>query len=317
MGEPISRLNPKIESRMQKVFLCEATKFLLFVAMMLPQKEHAKRGQRPYDYRIVLVLCILRILLRKTYADYEIEMRTDLRICNLLGLQVLPGKSTIQRGLSLLSIKTSIDFNRLMLADWMNQKLNIMLDASGIKLVGRSIWYSIRIKKPILRRDCEKIHLAACSDVLLILNWEITSWRRHDSPFLQVLLAPFKILGLVFADTGYSSRKNIQLIADKKGGAFIPFNKKATAKPKSHPAWKHLHNLWTKFRTIFDSVYHQRSKIETIFSVLKKRFGDMLFSKSKDMQHKEMSVRFIAYNVRVFLYWRFAMQNDLNLWVRA
>jgi hypothetical protein len=317
MGEPISRLNPKIESRMQKVFLLEATKLLLFVATMLPIKKHKKRGQQPYDYRIIMVLCILRILLRKTYADYEIEMRTDPRICKLLELQILPGKSTIQRGLELLSIKTLIEFNQLMLADWMKRKLNLMLDASGIKLIGRSIWYAIRIKKPILRRDCDKIHLAACSDVLLIVNWEITDWKKHDSPFLKILLVPFKILGLVFADTGYSSRKNIQLIADKKGGAFIPFNKKATGKPKSCPAWKHLHNLWTKFRTIFDSVYHQRSKIETIFSVLKKRFGDMLYSKNKNMQHKEMSLRFIAYNVRVFLYWRYAMQNSLNLWVKA
>ena len=317
MGEPISRLNPKIESRMQKVFLLQATKLLLFVASMFPIKEHKKRGQQPYDYRVIMVLCILRILLLKTYADYEIEMRTDTRICNILCLQILPGKSTIQRGMKLLSMKILIDFNRLMLTDWMKRKINLMLDSSGIKLIGRSIWYSIRIKKPILRRDCDKIHLAACSDVLFIMTWEITDWRKHDSPFLKILLSPFKILGLVFADTGYSSRENIQFIADKKGGAFIPFSKKATSKPKSHPAWKYLHNLWTKFRTIFDSIYHQRSKIETIFSVLKKRYGDILNSKSKEMQHKEMSIRFIAYNVRVFLYWRYAMQNSLNLWVRV
>ena len=317
MGEPISRLNPKIESRMQKVFLSEATKLLLFVALMFPGKGRKKRSQQPYDYRIIMVLCILRILLLKTYADYEIEMRTDQRICSLLGLQILPGKSTIQRGMKFLELKTLIEFNRLMLSTWMNRKLNLMLDASGIKLVGRSIWYSIRIKKPILRRECDKIHLAACSDLLLIMNWEITNWKKHDSPFLEILLSPFKILGLVFADAGYSSRKNIQLIADKKGGAFIPFNKRATSKPKSHPAWKHLHNLCIKFKTIFDSIYHQRSKIETIFSVLKKRYGDMLYSKSKEIQHREMSARFIAYNVRVFLYWRYAMQNNVNLWVRA
>jgi hypothetical protein len=302
---------------MQKTFLIDATKFLLSVALMLPQKEHKKRGQQPYDYRTIMVLCILRILLLKTYADYEIEMRTDQRICSIFGLKILPGKSSIQRGMKLLELKTLIAFNRLMLSTWMKRKLNLMLDASGIKLVGRSIWYSIRIKKPILRRDCDKIHLAACSDLLLIMNWEITNWKKHDSPFLEILLKPFKIIGLVFADTGYSSRKNVQLIADKKGGTFIPFNRKATSKPKSRPAWKHLHNLWTKFKTIFDSIYHQRSKIETIFSVLKKRYGDMLYSKSKEIQHREMSIRFIAYNTRIFLYWRYAMQNNLNLWVRA
>src|SRR3989338_4342710 len=101
MGEPISRLNPKIESRIQKVFLVEATKFLLFVALMLPIKEHKKRDQQPYDYRVIMVLCILRILLLKTYGDYEIEMRTDQRICSILGVQILPGKSTIQRGMEI------------------------------------------------------------------------------------------------------------------------------------------------------------------------------------------------------------------------
>jgi hypothetical protein len=317
MGKPISRLNPKIESRMHKVFLQKSTELLFSVALMLPVKEHKKRGQQPYDYRIIMVLCILRILLRKTYSDYEIEMRQDQRICSLLGLQILPGKSTIQRGLELISMRNIIEFNRLMLADWMSMKLNLMLDASGIRLVGRSIWYAIRIKKPILRRNCDKIHIAACSDVLLIMNWEITDWRKHDSPFLKILLSPFKIIGLIFADAGYSSRKNIQFISDKNGGAFIPFNKIATPKPKSHPAWKFLHNMHTKFRTIFDSIYHQRSKVETIFSVLKKRYGDMLHSKSREMQHKEMSLRFIAYNVRVFLYWKYAMQNNINLWVRA
>ena len=317
MGEPISRLNPKIESRMQKVFLFEATKFLLFVALMLPIKEHKKRGQQPYDYRIIMVLCILRILLRKTYADYEIEMRTDQRICSLLGLQILPGKSTIQRGLELISVKKLIDFNRLMLSDWIKRKLNLMLDASGIRLIGRSIWYSIRIKRPILRRDCDKIHIAACSDVLLIMNWKITDWKKHDSPFLKVLLAPFKILGLIFADAGYSSRKNSDYITRKKGAGFILFNKRARKKNKGFLGWTPMHNLWNKFRTIFDAIYHQRSKVETIFSVLKKRYGDMLYSKSKNMQHKEMSLRFIAYNVRVFLYWKYAMQNNLNLWVRA
>lgn len=317
MGEPISRLNPKIESRMYTIFLSTATELLFSVAKILPIKEYRKKGQQPYDYRIILVLCILRILLLNTYADYEREMRTDLRICRVLGLRILPGKSTIQRGMSLITIKQLTDFNRIMLADWMDRKLNLMLDSSGIKLIGRSIWYSIRIKKPVLRRDCDKIHLAVCSDLLFIVNWRITRWNKNDSPFLKKLLSPFKVLGLVFADTGYSSRKNIDYVTRKKGSAFIPFNKKSRRRNRGNLGWSPLHDLWTKFKTIFDSIYHQRSKIETVFSVLKKRYGDMLYSKSRKVQHREVIMRFIAYNVKILLYWRYSMQNNLNLWIRA
>ena len=105
MGKPITRLNPQIESAVQRILLVHATQLLLNIALLFPERKHNKRGQRPYDYRIVWVLCILRILLLKTYASYEIEMRTDLRICSLLHLQILPGKSTIQRYMKQLKMK--------------------------------------------------------------------------------------------------------------------------------------------------------------------------------------------------------------------
>ena len=80
------------------------------------------------------------------FADYEIEMRTDPRICKIFGLQILPGKSTIQRGLAQTKMDLLRTINSILLQDWMKRKLNIILDASGIRIVGRSIWYSIRTK---------------------------------------------------------------------------------------------------------------------------------------------------------------------------
>lgn len=317
MGEPISRLNPQVESQIRMTFLTEATRLLKSIALLFPERTHEKRGQKPYDYRIVMVLCILRILLLKTYADYEIEMRTDLRICYLLGLKILPGKSTIQRGMKLFSMKTLREFNSFLIKDLLERKLNILIDASGIRIIGRSIWYSIRIKREIYRRDCDKVHLAVCSDLLLILNWRITKWNRNDSPIFKILLAPFRWLGIVIADLGYSSRSNHQFVADREGAAFIPFKNNATAKPKSHPAWKFAFNLWKMFKTIYKSIYNQRSKIETVFSVLKKRYGDQLFCMNKNMRRKEMALRFIAYNIKVFICWRYASEHQMNLWVRA
>lgn len=104
MGEPITRLNPKIESRVNRDFIALSVSLLLLIAMLLKPIEHEKRGKKPYDYRILLVLCILRIMQRLSYEDYERTMRTDLRICNPLGLNILPSKSTIQRAMKLLKL---------------------------------------------------------------------------------------------------------------------------------------------------------------------------------------------------------------------
>src|SRR3990172_280656 len=104
MGEPQKRLNPKVESQVNRILLKQAMNLLLSVVLLLPVKTTNNKGIKAYDYRDILALCILRILLRKTYADYEIEMRTDPRICKAFDMAILPGKSTIQRGMELLNM---------------------------------------------------------------------------------------------------------------------------------------------------------------------------------------------------------------------
>jgi len=296
-------------------------KLLLSIVLLLPCKTINSRGIKPYDYRDIIALCILRILLRKTYADYEIEMRTDPRICRALGMKILPGKSTIQRGMEILTFNLLQQINLLLLKDVVKKQLNILIDSSGIRILARSIWFCLRIKKEISKRECDKVHLAVCADLLLVLNWRITNGKRHDSPFFIILLKPFKWLGNVIADKGYLSRVNFQFVFDRKGQAFIPFKKGkkkgSTDSPKSHPAWKFAFHFWKILNGIYMSIYHQRSRIEAVFSAIKKRYGDKLNCKSARMRRKEMSLRLISYNIRILICARHAKKNNLPLWVRV
>ena len=321
MGEPNLRLNPKIESRVKSILIKQVIMILLSVFTLLHEDKKTGRGIKPYDYRIILTLCILRIFLRKTYSDYEIEMRTNNFISNLLGLKNLPSKSIIHRGMMKLNMKLIFKINFVLIKEHLKRKLNIMLDSSGIRIDKRSTWFCLRIKKEISKRDCDKLHLAVCSDLLLILNWRITAWRKHDSPFFKILLIPFKSLGIVLADKGYLSRANFQLCMDKKGCAFIPFKKGkkkgSTNSPKSNPAWKFAFNLWKKCNDFYMNIYHRRSRIECVFSVIKKRFGDKVSCKSASMRRKEIALRLIAYNIKILICYQYANENNLPLWVRV
>ena len=146
MGEPITRLNPAIESRVNRDFIQLSVSLLLSIAMLLSPLEHKKRGQKPYDYRILLVLCILRIMLRLSYEDYERIMRTDIRICNILKLRILPSKSTIQRAMKYLKFGLIMQFNKELISCIIKRRLNIIIDSTGIRCIGRSVWYCIRVE---------------------------------------------------------------------------------------------------------------------------------------------------------------------------
>jgi hypothetical protein len=144
-------------------------------------------------------------LLRKKYADYEAEMRFDKRLMEMLKLNKLPCKSTINNYALMFTLSFLSNFNKKLISAWIKKPVDLLLDASGIRLVGRSIWFCIRTKKEILKKDCDKIHIAVSLCSLLIANFKISNSKRNDSPFLKKLLKPFRMLGLVIADN-YSTK---------------------------------------------------------------------------------------------------------------
>jgi len=209
-------------------------------------------------------------------------------------------------------------WNSAMLKAWLKERVNVILDASGIRIIGSSVWYCIRIKRSIRKRDCDKVHLAVCMDNLFVLNWFITASRKHESPFFERLLKPFRKLGLVLGDPGFCARKHFQFVADKGGAAFIWFKENVTAKAKMCPAWKAAVTLWKSVLSwTYKALYNQRSKIEAVFSALKRRYGDHLHSRKKHLRRRELALRFIAYNLRLILYVKYARQHGLPLWVKA
>ena len=44
-------------------------------------------------------------------------------------------------------------------------------------------------------------------------------------------------------------------------------------------------------------IYHQRSKVEKVFSVIKRKYGSFILSKSFETQKKELLIRLVAYNI--------------------
>lgn len=315
MGKPIMRLNPQIDSIRSRVLLKRGIDLLLSIALLLPTKKMEGKGRRPYDYRIVLVLCILRVLLKKRYSDYESEIRTNKTIMDILNLDSLPCKSTINNYTQLFSLSSLYKFNKRLVEAYIKKPVDLLIDASGIRLVGRSIWFCIRTKKKVRKKDCDKIHIAICHRTMLIANFRITNSKRNDSPYLRKLLDPFKRLGLILVDKGYSGKKNAEYVAKKGGAFFCPFKKNAC--PSGLNIWSHLHTLWSIFGELCRQIYNQRSRVEAVFSALKKRYGDQLYSKKWYLRRREMAMRFIAYNVRIIISMQIAKERNIPLWVRA
>ena len=148
-----------------------------------------------------------------------------------------------------------------------------------------------------LRRKYAKLSIGA--DVLqqIICNIRIRrAPTRHDNiDFKPIITRASNILPLsvVTADKGSDSEDNHQLVRDGLHAlSVIP------ARYEYVPIWR-THGRYRKqmIRGYSKVLYNQRNEDETIVSVIKRLFGEHLMSRLTRTQNRELSFRYITYNM--------------------
>lgn len=119
-----------------------------------------------------------------------------------------------------------------------------------------------------------KLHLLIALRNLAILNLSVTKGTCHDSPILKRLLKPIpRGGGDVCLDPAYLSRRNCNLIAKKGRTPIIKPKRNTTIRKRGSQSWRDMMTLWFEEKENFLERYHQRSRVESVYSVLKRCYG--------------------------------------------
>ena len=94
----------------------------------------------------------------------------------------------------------------------------------------------------------------------------------------------------VSADKGYASRSNADAIANVRATPFISFMSSHTG--KGGGTWEKMYHYFQFKRTEFLQHYHKRSNVESTFSMIKRKFGDSLRSKTDTAMVNETLCKF-------------------------
>ena len=118
----------------------------------------------------------------------------------------------------------------------------------------------------------------------------------------------------VSADKAYSSRKNLQAVATLGAIPYIPFKVNATGKSRGTLVWGRMKKFYDRYRDYFMMHYHKRSNAESVFSMMKRKFGHRLYSKSEVGQVNEILCKALAHNICVLIqeYFENAVKRDYN-----
>src|SRR5579864_4309869 len=177
------------------------------------------------------------------------------------------------------------------------------VDSSGFSTSRFTRWYDHKYGRMREKADWVKAHVMCGVRTNVITAIEIGEKDANDSPFLSPLLkttAQAFTISEVSGDRAYGSIKNANAIAATGGTGFIPYKRNVNA--NGGGMWEQMYHYFMFKREEFLAHYHKRSNIESTFSMLKRKFGDSLRSKTDTAMVNETLCKVLCHNLVVLIH---------------
>lgn len=177
-------------------------------------------------------------------------------------------------------------------------------DSSGFATGQFSRWFDAKYGEPMKQHDWIKVHVMCGVKTNIVTSVEVSGRHANDTTFLKPLLETTTRNGFqvkeVSADKGYDSFNNRCLVLVKGGIPYIPFREGEKNKPNpsgKSELWKRMYHFYKFNEAEFKQHYHKRSNVETVFSMIKAKFGERLRSKTETAQINEVLCKVLCHNL--------------------
>jgi hypothetical protein len=261
-----------------KRFLVSARKLISKIPMF-----SSRFSNKIYDDHQKMIILVFRQKMRMTYRGIVRFFRFSGLARAMLNLKNVPDHSTL--------VKFHKRINSSELDSLLCKKAVVTsaIDSSGFETSHMSYHYANvwnRQDKRKYRRYL-KVSIAIDTDSQYILSQKIRLGPRNDNIDFERVMKNIQCK-FVVADRGYDSKSNRYFVLRKmKAYPQIPYRKTSGM----------TYEIGRTPIKLDEKIYHQRSKVETVFSVIKRKYGSYILSKSFETQKKEVLLRMIAYNI--------------------
>lgn len=242
-----------------------------------------------YPESFVQLLAYMRAYFHLPYRQTEGVVKAHAR-----SIPSIPDFSTISRRVNKLDVRVN---------ERLGNDIVIALDSTGIKVSNRGEW--LRHKWHV-RRGYLKIHVAVDIRKKKVVSLEVTSEEVPDGKMLKKLVdsaAKNNDIGRVLADGAYDSKANFQYLSDNGIQAAIKTRKNSTGKAMGcYPRKLVVQQQLPDFDRWKASVsYGHRWIVESVFSAIKRIFGECVSARNYGNMVKEMMLKVSLYNMFITL----------------
>jgi len=176
-------------------------------------------------------------------------------------------------------------------------------DSSGFSSSRFVKWFDEKYGVTKSGHDWVKVHLICGVKTHVVTAVTIEGREANDSPQFIPLVRTTAASGFtvkeVPADKGYLSKENLEFVAGLGGVAYIPYKSSSTG--AAGGLFEKMFHYYNLHRDEFLGHYHQRSNVESVFSMIKAKFRDHVRSRTDVSMANEALGKILAHNLCVLI----------------
>lgn len=255
----------------------------------LPLYGH-KNSPHYYTWPQLAACVLLTFYLDCSYRDMEDWLLVSETICRSLNLTTIPDHTTLCRAFHRLNATGLRGLHRLVLQKADLKELILGIDSTGFRTDQASAYYSFRNGRP--KKDWVKGAYAVGTASQFILGTCASYGRYQDSVLLTNLRRQARAYTLpntlLVADAGFDGRQV------QPGDLIPPVRRHGALRAPDRIARAEL-----VAQARLEGLYGQRWKCETVHSVIKRKFGDTVRSRTTQLHFREILLKGLIYNIHV------------------
>ena len=248
-----------------------------------------RHSPQTYTQPQVATCTLLGFYLKLSYRDAEQWLLSSDQVRAVLNLTRVPDHSTLNRMYRKLNRRRLARLMRQLLAHEAPRERLIALDSTGYSSSQASAYYRTRSGQQV-RGWFHGAYAVGTDSQLILAAREDHANGPNDARFLLPLkrdAQPYARRGwMVLADRGFDCRAVVA------GDLIPPIRRHCKLLAPDRIARAELVS-----QARLDGVYGQRWKCETVHSVIKRKFGDTVRSRSLPLQRRESILKALLYNL--------------------
>jgi transposase len=182
-------------------------------------------------------------------------------------------------------------------------EVDFAADSSGFTTCRFTRWFDHKYGQVRQQHDWVKCHLMCGVKTNIVTAVEIQGRHTNDSivlPALAEATAKNFQVAEISADKGYASRNNAEAVTALGAVPYISFA--SHHRGNGGGMWEKMYHYFQFQRTEFLQHYHKRSNVESTFSMMKRKFGDGLRSKTDVAMVNETLCKILCHNLVVLIH---------------